>query len=294
MKFLLTSDGIEGPFIQHLGWYPEDYQGGGGESEFSSDGTRYVFNSSRSGMEIYDFDRQTGEFTFVDTIDRREETADIFFTGIGLSPSGRFAYVSENTRVFQYDLDAEDIEESRILLHTFTNPDSIFIHPHSNYFQLGPDCKLYNYMNSGRYIHRINNPDLPGLACDYEVNAIELPFPAFRDQPQFPHFRLGPVGDEGSPCVESPNSTETVQAPKAELKVYPNPSSGPIRLFLPVGEAAAMWRLYDLQGRPLQELSLLPGQDQRVDVTAALPAGTYLWQLFREGKVVETGRIIRN
>ncbi|MEM6265868.1 MAG: T9SS type A sorting domain-containing protein, partial [Bacteroidota bacterium] len=213
------------------------------------------------------------------------------------TPWGTFESVPHRTvlrYMDAYDLDAENIEESQVLIYTFTNPDSLFLPPHSQYFQLGPDCKLYNYMNSGWYMHRINNPDLPGLACGYEENAVELPFSTFRDQPQFPHFRLGPVGDEGSPCVESPNSTETVQAPKAELKVYPNPSSGPIRLFLPVGEAAAMWRLYDLQGRPLQELSLLPGQDQRVDVTATLPAGTYLWQLFREGKVVETGRIIRN
>ncbi|MEO0627867.1 MAG: hypothetical protein AAFY91_12815, partial [Bacteroidota bacterium] len=293
LKYLLTSNGLEGPFVQEVGWYPEGYQSGGGECEFSSDGTRYVFNSSRSGMEIYDFDRETGEFSFIDTIDRQSETDDIVFTGIGLSPSGRFAYVSENFFVYQYDLDAENIEESQVLIHAFSNPDSLLIFPHSQHFQLGPDCKLYNYMNSGRYIHRINQPDLPGLACDYEVNAIFLPFSAFRDQPQFPHFRLGPVGDEGSPCVEGPLSTTTVAAPTANLKVYPNPGTGPIRLFLPSGEAPAQWRLFDLQGRPLYELDLLPGQHQRVDLSDDLPTGAYLWQLVRHGQVVEMGRVVR-
>ncbi|MEM6265867.1 MAG: hypothetical protein AAGI38_25420, partial [Bacteroidota bacterium] len=33
LKYLLTPNGIEGPFIQEIGWYPENYQNGGGECE---------------------------------------------------------------------------------------------------------------------------------------------------------------------------------------------------------------------------------------------------------------------
>ncbi|MEL6392364.1 MAG: hypothetical protein AAFR97_06395, partial [Bacteroidota bacterium] len=294
LTYLLTESGLEGPFIQELTRIPPlDDAGMGAAVTFSSDGTKYVYHTTYNGTEIYSFDRETGELFLNDTIENYEPLDLYIFSGAGLSPNGRFLYISDWVNVYQYDLDAVDIEASAVVLHTFTNPDSMLLAPHSQHFQLGPDCKLYNYMNSGRYIHRINQPDLPGLACDYEVNAIFLPFSAFRDQPQFPHFRLGPVGDEGSPCVEGPLSTTTVAAPTANLKVYPNPGTGPIRLFLPSGEAPAQWRLFDLQGRPLYELDLLPGQHQRVDLSDDLPTGAYLWQLVRHGQVVEMGRVVR-
>ncbi|MEM6397414.1 MAG: T9SS type A sorting domain-containing protein [Bacteroidota bacterium] len=293
--YLLTPEGVQGPFYDNAAWYEDtnhDY-GSGVECEFSSDGNTYVEHAARIGSAVYSFDRETGNFIFIDTIMLSNTFESNISAGIGLSSSGRFAYVSDWLYVYQYDLEADDIEDSRVLLHTFTNPDSLFIHPHAVHFQLGPDCKLYNFMNSGRYIHRINHPDLPGEACDFELNAVELPFPAFRDQPQFPHFRLGPVGDEGSPCVEGPNAIEESVVPTARLKVYPNPSTGPVRLFLPAGEQPGMWRLYDTQGRPIQETALTPGQDVRVDVTGQLPAGAYLWQLYRDGKLVEMGRIVK-
>ncbi|MEL6667328.1 MAG: T9SS type A sorting domain-containing protein [Bacteroidota bacterium] len=294
MVFLLTPNGVEGPFFQSEVWYSPPHEGeGGGESEFSSNGLRYVYHRPKVGMEVHDFDRETGLFTLTDTIPQFDFNEIVTFNGLGLSPSGRFAYISEYFQIFQYDLEADNIADSKTLIHTFLNPDSLFIEPHGMHFQLGPDCRLYNFMNSGRYIHRINEPDLPGLACGFEENAFELPFSAFRDQPQFPHFRLGPLGDEGSPCVESPNATASVDGNGVGLKVYPNPSLGPIRLWLPAGEATATWRLYDLQGRPLHELTLLPGQNQRLDLAADLPAGTYFWQLSREGKVVETGKLFR-
>ncbi|MEL6393271.1 MAG: hypothetical protein AAFR97_11010, partial [Bacteroidota bacterium] len=248
--FLLTPSGVEGPFFQDVGWYSPLYDfGGGGESEFTSDGSKYIYHRAKVGMEVHDFDRETGLFTLTDTIPQLEFEEFIPFNGLGLSPSGRFAYVSEYFQIFQYDLEADNIADSKTLIHTFLNPDSLFIEPHGMHFQLGPDCRLYNFMNSGRYIHRINEPDLPGLACGFEENAFELPFSAFRDQPQFPHFRLGPLGDEGRPCVESPSAIVSVDGNGVGLKVYPNPSLDPIRLWLPAGEATATWRLYDLQGR---------------------------------------------
>ncbi|MEO0790393.1 MAG: hypothetical protein AAFY36_17155, partial [Bacteroidota bacterium] len=69
--------------------------------------------------------------------------------------------------------------------------------------------------------------------------------------------------------------------------------SGPIRLFSPAGESPGLWRLFDLQGRPLQEVPIRGGETVRVDVPTGLAAGTYIWQLWRDGRVVEWGRIIR-
>ncbi|MEM8585484.1 MAG: hypothetical protein AAGF87_14490, partial [Bacteroidota bacterium] len=294
MNFLLTGEGIEGPYFQSIDWYNTDYiLTGGREVEFSSDGTKFVRYRAYVGMDVYDFDRQTGQFTLIDTVLHPDLSESVVLNGMGLSPSGRFVYVSTYTHVYQYDLEANNIAESEVLIHEFTNPDSLFIGPHSVHFQLGPDCRLYNFMNSGRFIHRINYPDLPGEACGFELNAIELPFSSFRDQPQFPHFRLGPIGDEGSPCVYEPTSTAVVEATQASLRVYPNPSAGPIRLFLPAGESPGLWRLFDLQGRPLQEVPLRGGETVRVDVQAGLAAGTYIWQLWREGRVVESGRAVR-
>jgi hypothetical protein len=52
--------------------------------------------------------------------------------------------------------------------------------------------------NGVRYLHVINNPDLPCPACNIEQHGVHLPTYNAASLPNFPNYRLGPL--DGSPC----------------------------------------------------------------------------------------------
>ena len=176
-----------------------------GQAVFSPDGSKYanVHVTGSAGdpiyVSIYDFDRCSGElsnpiqFTYADTAS---------CGGIAISPNNRFLYVSSFKYVYQYDLEAEDIEASRITVAVWDG----YIEPGSNIMattfylmQLAPDGRIYiNSNNSAKHLHVIEHPDSLGLACGLCQHCFELPSVNSFSLPNFPNYRLGPL--EGSPC----------------------------------------------------------------------------------------------
>lgn len=229
--YLIDSSGINLQSIQEAGIPDNLRTRGGGQSLFSPEGNQYLRYSTASAIQIFDFDRATGELSNFRSVPMpiEDQLEAGGFGGMGLSPSGQFAYVSTLLTVYQYDLFAADIVSSRVKIAEMQNPDSLWINvPVSRDFQLGPDCKLYNYINNGTKHHVIHYPDLKGLACGWEQGGLVVPYSGFRDQPTFPNYRLGPLGDEGSPCANpliTSNRCAT-QAEVADVKVYPNPVRG--------------------------------------------------------------------
>ncbi len=295
--YLIDSTGISFQFEQQIGIPDSARTRGGGQSVFTPDGSQFLRFSSRQGIQIFDFDRTTGELSNFEFVPfPEEEYPFVAFGGIGVSPSGQFAYVSNTLKVWQYDLWADDIEASMFLVHEVANPDSLppGLTPSAFNFQLGPDCRLYNYMITGRKVSVIHNPDERGAACNYEQGAIDLGISMFRDQPHFPNFRLGPLGEEGSPCAGPIVSTAPASAPAlaAPLKVFPNPSDGAVELFLPAGSGTGPlhWRLYDANGRLLRQAALRSATTTRLRLDA--PAGLYFWTLTGPAGVRQRGRLV--
>jgi hypothetical protein len=228
--YLIDSSGIALESIQTIGIRDSLYSRGGGQSQFSPKGDFYVRYNAVIGIQLFDFDRATGQLSNFHFIPMPAEDRPTVngIGGIGLSPSGQFAYVSTLLTVYQYDLFASDIEDSRVLIAEMQNPDSLWIGvaPVSRDFQLGPDCKLYNYANTGNKHHVIHQPDLKGSACEWEQGGLIVPYNGFRDQPTFPNYRLGPLGDEGSPCAEPliTGRRYVREVAADEVRVYPNPA----------------------------------------------------------------------
>ena len=187
------------------------------------------------------------------------------------------AYVNTEFKIFQYDLWAEDIRDSPILVgvvENYQNLPSIF-HPTAISFQLGPYCRLYNFTKVGDEHHVIHHPDERGLACGREQGWLKLPFPVFRDQVYYPNFRLEPVGEEGSPCA-NPITTAT-DAPGWPVRIYPNPATTEVTLELPDAAlgVSAREELYDASGRSVRT-ETLRGREAITIESNALPAGIYL------------------
>lgn len=89
-----------------------------------------------SGDKLYDFDPTTGQLNYLTVIDNKSAS---------FSPDGTKLYTLFNNKIFQYDIDANNIENSMVELSTVTGIDRIY---------LAPDGRIY--------LFRINVNNIPG------------------------------------------------------------------------------------------------------------------------------------
>lgn len=201
--YLLTPDTILGPFTQN--WEDgtaSEYVKTGWNIVFSPDGKKFGRVTLSTGFNrifLYDFDRCTGTLSNPQVI--KVNDPDVYASWAGISPNSRFLYfqIAQN-KLFQYDLQAPDIEASGLLIAEhdgFTPPTGFSTAFHA--MALAPNNKIYMCCTSGiYYYHTIHNPDRLGLACDFRQHDLELPTVNNSQMPNFPNFRLGSI--DGSPC----------------------------------------------------------------------------------------------
>ena len=220
---LLTENGIDTIFEQSIG-IPMD-PGGGGQAVFSSDGTIYARYNTFDDLVIYNFNRNTGLLS-----NFRQANIPVGTSvtgGIAISPNSRFVYCNNKFEIYQFDLEADNLQDSRVIVATYDGFMSPF--PTNFYLaQLGPDCRIYiNSTNGVNVLHVINHPDEKGVACDVAQHSIQLANDHFFSIPNYPNYRLG----LGPPCDTSiVVSNQNIFISQAEIKVYPNPASEIIHL----------------------------------------------------------------
>lgn len=204
--YLLTPDTILGPFTQN--W--EDNEASmfvktGWNVFFSPDGNIFgrvtlTYNPSKfNQVFLYDFNRCTGALSNPKVI--KVEDPNVYASWAAISPNSRFMYFQiAQKKLFQYDLQAPDIEASAELIAEydgFTTPLGFSTAFHA--MALAPNNKIYMCCTSGiYYYHTIHKPDELGIACDFRQHDLELPTVNNTQMPLYPNFRLGPL--DGSPC----------------------------------------------------------------------------------------------
>ena len=173
-----------------------------GQATFSLNGN-YMARMDATTFEegqyitLFSFDRCSGDLILIDQF---LATAG-YFTGVAFSPSERYLYADDNTHLWQWDLMADDIASSQILVDTFDG----FIEPGGfgtrfGPMALAPDGRIYIAPSSGgsKRFHVIDRPDLPSPDCRFLQRNIFLDKWNARSMPNIPNFRLGPI--DGSPC----------------------------------------------------------------------------------------------
>ncbi|MEL6868041.1 MAG: T9SS type A sorting domain-containing protein, partial [Bacteroidota bacterium] len=164
-----------------------------GQSVFSPKGKKYARYSSLTGIFIYDFDRCEGLLSNPLLIDGRDINS--FTYGAAISPNSRFLYTTQNTKVFQFDLTADDIEASEVQIAEYDD----YANPNPTYFgflQLAPDNKIYGTGSQlFPFLHVIHQPNEKGLACQFEQRGLTLPTDNDASLPNFPHFRPDNAND---------------------------------------------------------------------------------------------------
>ncbi|MBX2928397.1 MAG: T9SS type A sorting domain-containing protein [Saprospiraceae bacterium] len=287
----LSSEGVEYHGIQNIG-HSASYNGSrGGQSNFSPDGGKFIRYSSPDGIFIFDFNRNAGILSNFRHIPTPETT---FSTGIGVSPSSQYMYVTTDIHVFQYDLNASDIGLSRIEVAEYNGYMSPFPTTFAQ-LQLGPDCRIYiSSFATVNVLHVIQYPDLPGTACQVDQHIIQLPFNHGRALPYFPNYRLGPLvpGEPPAPpCVPVVSTVEETQLAAGALHIFPNPAHGHFTVALTA--PATRLRLYDSMGRQVLVQSLAAGQpEHRIALPPGLPAGVYVAVAEGSEGVLGRGRVV--
>ncbi|MEI6408716.1 MAG: T9SS type A sorting domain-containing protein [Bacteroidota bacterium] len=266
-----------------------------GHTCFSPNGQWYArFNwpgvvpdSSFSVIELYRFDRCSGLLS-----ERVSKTYDLSGLngkpgGVAFSPSSRFLYVTRWDSVFQYDLHATDIIASEKTVAVYDGflgdlglPTRFF------YPLLAPDNKIYicvsNY--NSPYLHVIENPDAPGLACNVQQHNVRLPVFNNFLLPNMPYYRLWDWKD--APCDTL--GSVGVKGPLGEMKgfsVYPNPVDDLVNIvFEQDVEANCLIELLSMTGQVLQNQEVGAGNSSLVLPVQQLPNGCYLIRVSSAGQ----------
>jgi hypothetical protein len=242
-KILITSDGpsFQG-FEYNLG--PNSAQGGQGS--FSPDGKYLAFFSSNIQLRIYDFDRCSG---VINNLRYKIITNIPSLGGLAFSPNSRYLYITKLDSLWQFDMEAQDIVASQTLIDTYAQiPDPItgWITGFSRHFA-ATDGKIYIQNYSGVMLHVINNPDMPGQACNFVQNQIQCPTYYYATVPTYVNLNL--MQEHGSICDTLGVGIEKLSIKNEPLKIAPNPSNGNISIEFPVQEISGMLYVYDVNGK---------------------------------------------
>lgn len=196
---LLDSTGIR---LDHIGNLDIPIKEGLGQSVFSSQGNYFarmdaISQDSGEYISLFEFDRCEGDLFLLNTFHESGGAN----TGVAFSPSEQFFYANNNVELWQWDLQADNIPASKILVDTFDG----FVEPgwfvtRFGPMRLAPDGRIYMNPTAGssKYLHVIERPDLKGSECKFLQHAININIWNARTIPNIPNYRLGPI--DGNLC----------------------------------------------------------------------------------------------
>ena len=279
----VTSEGVQSAQLKCAGKVCDD-RDLATQVTFSPDGKKYIRFNAWNGLNIFDFDAATGDLSNPINIMFPEDTIN-YIMGAAISPNSRYLYISARKNLYQFDLQASDIEASKVKIATWDG----YSNPYPTIFYLAalaPDGKIYISNTSSTYnLHVINKPNCPGLSCEVVQHGIVLPSYNFATIPNMPHYRQSFFECDST-------LIQTYDAPKVgrNLTLFPNPASELLHVKTDSGlEAIA---IFDATGREVYRS--VPGISEGVitiDVRH-LPAGLYFVALQAGGKLW-TGKFVK-
>lgn len=268
--FLLSPLGVELKQIQSMGAPVARF---GGQGIFSPDGKMMAGFNNGYQLRIYDFDRCSGQLSNMRYKFITSETGG----GTAFSPNSRFLYICKWDSLWQFDTQAPDIMASQTFIDkidtTFSDPATGFISGWC-YMYLAADGKIYLQNFSGVMLNVINNPDMPGQACNFVQNQIQCPTYYYATVPTYVNLDLKQV--HGSICDTLGVGNEEITIKNQQLKIAPNPSHGHINIEFPVQEISGMLYVYDVNGKQVYSEYVSPyTYIKNINLQGKLSSGMY-------------------
>jgi gliding motility-associated-like protein len=118
--------------------------------------------------EVYPFDNQTGMISQPLQINSMEENTYCY--GVAFSPDGSLLYVTTGGK--SYDLWQFDLKSKSSF--QLNNSANLIASGNNFAMQLAPDNKIYIASLNRPYINVIHHPDVSGVACEYQNQAINF------------------------------------------------------------------------------------------------------------------------
>lgn len=162
--YLLTSSGLSTtPIVTNIGL---TITGTGfkaaGSIKLSPSGSKLAITSVSDFVQLYDFNKTTGILTNEQTL--LTETGELY--GAAFSPDETLLYISNALgNIYQFNLNATDIPNSKIVIHNSDNPGQM---------QIGVDNKIYISFYDRNYLGVISNPNILGIDCNFQLDGVFL------------------------------------------------------------------------------------------------------------------------
>ncbi len=296
--FLLNDEKLDTMHIQNIGRKLNERSQTINGAIFSPDNKLMVQLVNGIGLQIFDFDDQTGLFSNVREIKVEIDTFDRWAFGMCFSPNSRFLYVStlaDNSDptylnyLYQIDFQNSEVE----LIATFFQIDDTGWNVGIGSISRGPDCRLYvSPASTSHWMHVIHYPNEKGAACGFQPMAIDLPFRVGQVLPNFMQTR-----SDCDPTYEWPFPLAT-QTPGeevyADISISPNP--GKDIVFLNSEKIQpSLWKLdiYDMNGKLVKVVKGIDSYITQINIYD-LSAAVYIYKVSdREGRLLKVGRLIK-
>jgi hypothetical protein len=234
-EYVVREDTILGPYYQSItnigDWcvsFSEIYFSNNGKQMASSIYGKYEGTlNNRNRVDIFDFDRCSGELTFkkyyIAPYDTSNYPNNDFKNGICFSPNDSLLYMSNLYTIYQIDL-----HDTNTYNATFIHgPDTTLANfPWYEHLACAPDGKMYigNGNGTRKYMSYIDKPNVKGLGCNFKPQGLWQPYTNLRTPPNMPNYGLGADSALLVGC-EPVSIREFENLVMREWHVYPNPSS---------------------------------------------------------------------
>lgn len=287
--FLVSPEGVKGPFLRDRRETWINGQEWGEPNVFSPDGKKFLRLTSGqpAASLLFDFDRCSGEFSNPVRFDIPEAQDNFMDTPWAtFSPNSRYFYLQVNaTELYQFDVQAPDINQSRMKVGVFDGHTENGLYTSFNELSTAPDGKIYMSTGDGtRFLHIIHSPDSAGLKCDFRQRDLKLPTRMSFSIPVFPNYRL--YDQPNSPCdtlgINAPVAVKepTQLLPDEGISISPNPTIGDAMLSLTDTDAALLHvRLLNVRGQVLSDIQHSKSQRTALLNLSGLPAGVFIVQV---------------
>lgn len=235
----LTSQGVGPPHLSCPGPVLPSF--GGGQATFNPIGTKYVRCDGKNGLWVLDFDNATGALSNPTELTFPQPPSS--YRGVCFSPNSRYLYVASYLQLWQFDMEAPDIQASLQLAGEMDVSNPIPGGGSLAFSQLGADGKIYIAgPGNHTYLSRINKPNCPGTACDFRQWEIALPVSNYAGLPNMPHFD---IIESSYDCDGVPTQDIVI---KNETSAFPNPAHDWVNI-VSVRQMGGRAEVYTLTGQ---------------------------------------------
>jgi hypothetical protein len=286
-EYLITPSGIQGPWQKNLITQRDNWFG---QAVFNPQGNKFAYYEPNGDLDILDFNRCTGDFSNQVHIDINDTAAG---GGAAFSPSGRYLYISSQNYIYQFDVQAANINSSKILVGVYDNYYSFGLAANFYLSALAPDGKIYiNCGNGSAVLHKIDYPDSAGHACGFCQHCVALPGLNAFTIPNHPNYFLG--ADSTSLCDTITSVSNQIISPIQSFSLFPNPVRDQLYINHSMKEHIEQVGIINSLGQyeSVQFIPISNGEYLQVDLSS-FASGVYYVQV-KTGKQVVTKKVVKD